>query len=215
MKRHFLPALLAVLLAILLFAACQPLPPPPNVEPAVATFTPTPRPTATPSPTPSPSPTATPTATPKVSVRVITATATPTAIPPILTPTPATFTTVLSETQVNDMASAAVEQNQSVAISNFQVDLQPGQIVAGGRATLGFLRADIAIVATVALVEGRPEPQIEEVRVNGSAVSGFIRQQVVNMIQPYLDQFAGTDLGANLESIVITENELLLTGRYR
>ena len=87
----------------------------------------------------------------------------------------------------------------------------PGTDVDGGQ----FFPVELEITSTLPVVNGRPEPEIVGVKLNGEESGGFIRSQVVNMIQPYLDQFAQTDLNLYVEKIVITDDEILITGRYQ
>ena len=113
------------------------------------------------------------------------------------------------------MAQDALAQQSDVAVSNVRIDLQPGLIVFSGRAVVGFFPVDLEITATLPVVNGRPEPQIVGVKLNGAESGGFVRTQVVNMIQPYLNQFAQTDLNLYVEEIVITDDEIIITGHYQ
>ena len=178
-----------------------------TVEP---TETPTPPPTHT--PTPTPLPTDTPTPAPTVAATPI---PTRSAVKPAATSTPGTVTLVMKEADLNKMAQDALAQQSDVEITNVRVDLRPGQIVFSGRAVLGFFPVNLEITATLPVVNGRPEPQIVGVKLNGEESGGFIRTQVVNMIQPYLEQFAQTDLNFYVEKIVITDDEIRIMGQYR
>lgn len=203
--------LIAILFGLSLMAACQPpVSPPSDIEPPLATFTPTPTltpiPTNTPTPRPSPTPTPQPSPTATVAPLAPVATATQ--------PGPQRFQLTLSEVEINTMARNAVAQS-AAAVNNVAVDLQPGRVVVSGVTKVGFLRVQVAVVATVPVVDGRPDPQIVEVRLGGQAVGGVLRQQVENTIQPYLDQFASTDLGVYVERIEITEDELRMEGVYQ
>ena len=136
------------------------------------------------------------------------------ALKPAATATPGKVTLVMKEADLNKMAQDALAQQSDVSVSNVRVDLQPGKIIFSGRAVLGFFPVDLEITATLPVVNGRPEPEIVGVKLNGEEAGGFIRAQVVNMIQPYLDQFAQTDLNFYVEKIVITNDEILITGQY-
>jgi hypothetical protein len=217
--------LLIVLLSLALtLSACTIITPTPaeiaSDELALATFTPTatttstetPTPLATNTPTATPLPTETPTPVPTKA-----ATATPLPKKPTVKPTatPGKVTLVLKEADLNKMAQDALAQQNDVSVSNVRVDLRPGEIVFSGRAVLGFFPVNLEITATLPVVNGKPEPQITSVKLNGAESGGFVRTQVVNMIQPYLNQFAQTDLSFNVERIVITENEIQTTGQYK
>jgi len=218
--------LFALLALALTLASCSVITPTPaevsSADVALATFTPTPttEPTETPTPlptntpTPTPLPTDTPTPAP---TKAATATSVPkkAAAKPAATATPGKVTVVITETDLNKMAQDALAQQSDVAVSNVRIDLQPGQIVFSGRAVVGFFPVDLEITATLPVVNGRPEPQIVGVKLNGEESGGFIRNQVVNMIQPYLKQFAATDLNLVVDKIVITDDEIQITGQYK
>ncbi len=121
----------------------------------------------------------------------------------------------MTEADLNKMAQDALAQQSDVSITNVRVDLQPGKIVLSGHTVLGFFPVNLEITATLPVVNGRPEPQIVGVKLNGEESGGFIRTQVVNMIQPYLEQFAQTDLDLYVEKIVITDDEIRITGQYQ
>ncbi|HEY52221.1 MAG TPA: hypothetical protein G4N94_02055 [Caldilineae bacterium] len=219
-QRLLLTALLGL---ALLLASCSVITPTPaeiaENEMALATFTPTattePTSTPTPLPTHTPTPTPLPTDTPTpVPTKVATAIPTRAALKPAATATPGKVTLVMKEADLNKMAQDALAQQSDVSVSNVRVDLQPGKIIFSGRAVLGFFPVDLEITATLPVVNGRPEPEIVGVKLNGEEAGGFIRAQVVNMIQPYLDQFAQTDLNFYVEKIVITNDEILITGQY-
>ena len=187
----------------------------------LATFTPTatiePTETPTPLPTHTPTPTSLPTdtPTPAPTVAATPLPKKPAVVKPAATPTPGTVTLVMKEADLNKMAQDALAQQSDVSITNVRVDLQPGKIVLSGRTVLGFFPVNLEITATLPVVNGKPDPQIVGVKLNGEESGGFIRTQVVNMIQPYLEQFAQTDLDMYVEKIVITDDEIRITGQYR
>ena len=218
--------LFALLALALTLSSCTVTTPVPaevsSADVELATFTPTP--TTEPTETPTPLPTSTPTATPlptdtptPAPTKAATATSAPKkpAVKPAATATPGKVTVVLKEADLNKMAQDALAQQSDVAVSNVRIDLQPGQIVFSGRAVVGFFPVNLEITATLPVVNGRPEPQIVGVKLNGEESGGFIRNQVVNMIQPYLNQFAATDLNLVVEKIVITDTEIQITGQYK
>lgn len=141
-------------------------------------------------------------------------TPTPTSTPaPTPTLAPNSFRLVLTEAELDDAVAKAAAQNTTVPLSDTSVDLQPGQIVIGGKAILGFFPVDLRVTAGVAVQDGKAQPQIKDVRVNGSAVSGVVRQQVDRLIAPYLGQLAAVGADAQVDAVTITDTELVIQGR--
>ncbi len=217
---------IAILALALTLSSCTIITPTPtdvsSADVELSTFTPTTTTTATVTatplstytPTPTPLPTDTPTPTP---TKAATATTAPkkAAVKPAATPTPGKVTLVLKEADLNKMAQDALAEQSDVPVSNVRVDLQPGQIVFSGRAVLGFFPVNLEITATLPVVNGKPKPEIVSVKLGGEETGGFIRTQVVNMIQPYLELFAQTDLNLYVDKIVITDKEIRITGQYQ
>ena len=111
------------------------------------------------------------------------------------------------------MVTNAISQNPNLRVSNPVLDLRPGLLVLSGRTNVGFLTVNFEISASVPVRDGRPQPQVEQVKVNGAVVGGFVRDQIAAMVQPYLNNFAQTDLGATIESVQITDTEVTITGQ--
>lgn len=183
--------LASLFLAAVIIGGCLPLVPPATptlsvqaTATALPTATPTPLPTAT--PTPRPLPTATP---------------------------DSGFTLVLTEAQLNTMVTDAISKNTSLRITNPALDLRPGLLVLSGRTAIGFLTVNFEISASVPVRDGRPQPQVEQVKVNGAVVGGFLRDQVASMVQPYLDSFMQADLGATIQAVTITDIDLRISGQ--
>ncbi len=142
------------------------------------------------------------------------ATFTPTPTPvPIPTLAPNSFRIVLTEAEIDDAVAKAAAQNSAVPLSDTSVDLQPGQVVISGKAILGFFPVDLQVTAGVIVQDGKAQPQIKEVRVNGSVVSGIVRQQVDRLITPYLGQLAAVGGDVQVDAVTITDTELVIQGR--
>ena len=204
-----------------LIIACQPplaFPPPlPTATlPSIAlspTATSTPRPlpvTHTPTPTLTPSPTST--ATPTWA-----ATPTPTAtLRPTPTPTQVLrYRLTLSEEEVNELVQKGLAAQPSAPVSNVYVRLEPGQVIAGGRARLGFFTWNVEAVAAVTVEDGKAIPQIVEIRAGGQPLTGFLRAQAENLLRPYLQQWLQTETNVYVEEVDIQEGQISITGRYK
>lgn len=106
------------------------------------------------------------------------------------------------------LADAAASNN--VPVDNLQVDMQPGQIMVSGRTRLSFFQVQVAGIVTITVEDGRPVPHIETILVNGQPVTGLVTDQIMNMVQPYLDQYAQTDLGVQVKSIQIDDTQMVI-----
>ena len=218
--RIFLLILGGGLLLTAAFAACQsfrpPIPAPDEV--ALATFTPTPTstPTFTPTSTPTktPTPSRTPTPTPAQSVEEKSARVTAVPVVPTATPDPR-FRYVVSETEMNQALKKGLAQSQTIDIQNPYVDLKPGYIEAGGRVVLGFFPANLTLIFTVDVRDCRAEPQLDDVLVNGAPAPAFVRNQVEDMLAPYLAQLTEAGENACVESVEIGEENLIVQGEWR
>lgn len=228
-SRLFLLRLLALLL-LGLIAACQPpAPPAPDTHPLLATFTPTaaasstatataltvptatPPPTATSTPLPTVTPTSPPAATP---TPLPTATPRPTSTA-TATPAPAKLEITLTEAQLNKIVRDALASAPNPTVQEVTVDTQPGQLLLTGQTRVGFLRVGLGVIATFSVSQGRVQPTIQSVLINGQPTGGFIRQQIEAQILPYLDQLANANLGLWVEEVEISEEAMRLRGVAR
>ncbi len=210
MRRVFNAYLVAIafaLAAVLIFA-CQPpmvttpLPETATSKPPTATRTPSPLPaTSTPTPTfiPSPTPAATPTPT--------------TASTP--TPTVAILELILTEAEVNQLLQDGLAKQPDVPVSNLYVRLQPGLIVTSGRTRVGFFTVDVEVTATVTVEDGKPIPEIVAIRAAGQPLTGFLRAQVENMLDPHLQRWLQTETNVYVEEVEILEGQIRITGRRK
>jgi hypothetical protein len=206
-------ALAGIVLAALMLAACTPISVP---LPATATLTPTETPTPLPTATLTlmPTPTFPPVIveTPADSDAALAATATPVASGP---QSGDPYELVLSEAQINESTQQALAQQPNVPISNVYVRLEPGQLIAGGKALLGLFTFDVQAAATVSVQDGAAIPQITEIWVGGQPATGIVRTQLLNMLQPYLNQLTEADLPVTIDSVDITKGQMVITGQYK
>ncbi len=215
MKHTFRYAAIAILLlaALFLFAACA-VPQLPRVSelPApTSTPTPTHTPTNTPTPTPTPSPTPTSTPTP---ISTTTGPST-SAITPQATTAPEKLALIITEKEANRLAAEALAKQQDIAIDNLQVDFRPDELYISGDTVIGFFKLNIGILASITPLDGRPEVTIKEIYVNGERATGFIRDQIEAIIAPQLDQLATVSTDFYVEAITITDDRMIITGRYQ
>lgn len=203
----------SILMVVAIAVACQPLAVT-SPEPAgtsVAADTPIPLPTNTPTPTATPSPTPTPTPT---------RTPTPAATSPGLEEETASlagqlFEMTLTEQEVNELAQDVLDTQPNVPVSNVYVRLEEGQVVATGQARLAFFVVNAELTGIVPVKNGRPAPEIIDIKINGRALAGPLRTQLMQMITPYLDRLAQAELAVDVDDIQITPGQFRIVGRYK
>ncbi len=207
---------ISILIVVAIVVACQPsvvTTPAPAGTPVAAGATPTPLPTDTPTPTATPSPTPSPTPTPTRSPTPVPEAAGGDEEPASLSGQP--FRMTLMEAEVNELAQDALATQANVPVSDVTVRLKDGQIVAGGRVRVAFLTVNAELTGIVPVKNGKPAPEIVEIKVNGQPISGVLRTQIMNMITPYLEQLAQADLAVIVEDVRITPGRIRIVGEYK
>lgn len=217
----FTVASFALLLMLGLLGGCgapPKLPPTPTLVSQIpATSTPTSVPTATPTHTPTPKPTDTPTPTPTATKATVSsaAKATVKAKAVAATATPQTVVLVVTEADANKMAQKALATQQDVQIDNVQVDFRQDKMYVSGDTKIGFFTLNIGLLVTIEPKNGKPEVTIQEIYVNNGVATGFIRDQIEAMIAPHLDELAMVSDDFYVDTIAITDNEMIITGQYK
>ncbi len=217
----FIVASLALTLMPGLLGGCgapPKLPPTPTLVAQIpASSTPAPAPTATPTPTPTPTSTPTPTHTPTPAPTATKATVSSAAKATVIaaTATPQTVALTVTEAEANQMAKKALATQQDVQIDNVQVDFRSDEMYVSGGAKIGFFTMNIGLLVTIEPVNGKPEVTIQEIYVNNSVATGFIRNQIEAMIAPHLDQLAMVSDDFYVETVTITDDEMIITGQYK
>ncbi len=215
MKQFYRISILSIIVAALV-GACQAAAvttPSPAGTSVVSGDTPTPLPTNTPTPTATPSPTPSPTPTPTRTPTPVPESAGGADEPMSLSGQP--FRMTLTESEVNELAQEALATQANVPVSDVTVRLEDGQIVAGGRVRVAFLTVNAELTGIVPVKNGKPAPEIVEIKVNGQPISGVLRTQIMNMITPYLEQLAQADLAVNVEDVQITPGRIQVVGQYK
>lgn len=224
-------AAVAIALALLLLSGCQiPIPVPPATPTpalmgdaavaATAEITATVTATATlASPTVAPgfattttsaTGTVTPAATFRASPTRRSPTPTPSATP---RPSPARVHLDLTEAQLNKSVRDAIARDPNTPVRSIGIDTKPGKVVITAQARIGFFAVNLEITVVVDVRNGKATPAVQEIKVNGSPATGFLRQQVEAALQPYLNQIADVSKNMYVESVKITESGLSIDGR--
>jgi len=180
---------------------------------------PSPTRASTPTTAPSPTPTARLTLLPTPTALLV-ATSTPIAYPsaaPSAIPTGVVTLVALdlTEAEVNTIVQKAIAGRSEIPISDVYVALEPGLMVATGSVKVSILSVDLELELTVEAEGGKAVPRIVDIRSGGRPLTGFLRNQVEAMINPYLALWLQTETGIYVEDVVIEEGRLTMTGRHK
>ncbi len=151
------------------------------------------------------------------------ATFTPTPVLPTPTPVPTQpvagggdrFQLVISEQQLTEQARRAIAADGSSPVQDIAIDAQTGRLWVKARAVLGFFPVDVAMAVTVTPQNGQVQPSIQDITINGAHVGGVVSDQINRLVQPYLDGLAVVGQDVYVESVIITDKQLEITGRRR
>ncbi len=152
------------------------------------------------------------------------ATFTPTPVLPTPTPIPTLpagsvqadrFQLVLTEQQLADQARRALAAQGSTPVRDVVMDAQQGRLWVQAQVVLGFLPVSVGLAVTAVPQDGRVQTTVQEVTVNGARAGGVLRDQVDRLVQPYLDSLAAVEQNVYVDSVVITDSQLEITGRRR
>ena len=142
--------------------------------------------------------------------------------PPTATPAPPAavitgdqFQLVLTEQQLTDQAMRAVGAGASSPVRSVSVDARPGHLWVTARVMFAFAPVDTVLVVSGVAKDGRLELTLDEVQVAGANAGPRVRDQVASYLQPYLTQLAGVNQSVYVESVAVTDNEVVITGRNR
>lgn len=172
-----------------------------------------PTPTVIPSPTLAPTPTVTPTPIPALPP-TFTATPTPTGESGIYSGAP--FELVLTEQEVTDLANKRLATQPDSPLSNVYIRFESGSVIAGGKVQMGlFLTLDVEVTAVIRVENGKPIPEIVEMRVGGKPATGPLRSQLQRMADPYLKRWADANLAVTVEQVEITRGQARIMGEYK
>jgi hypothetical protein len=122
---------------------------------------------------------------------------------------------VLDEAEANRLLLQALAVRPDVPISDVRVRFEPGLVVASGTTRVGFFALGVEVSATVVIVDGKPVPEIVEIRAAGQPLGGFLRAQVESMIAPYVEQWLETETNVYFDEVEILEGEIRVTGRFK
>ena len=71
------------------------------------------------------------------------------------------------------------------------------------------------MTATVTVEDGKPIPEIVAIRAAGQPLTGFLRAQVENMLDPHLQRWLQMETNVYVEEVEILEGQIRVTGRRK
>lgn len=127
------------------------------------------------------------------------------------------LTLTINETQLTSLLAAKLSSLPDPFISNPQVYLRDGQIQIYGKAARGYFEANVGIILTATIdSNGQPLVEITSADFGPIPVPEDMTSAISTMVQEaYTGALGPLATGFKLESIVITEGLMMLTGRMR
>jgi hypothetical protein len=120
-----------------------------------------------------------------------------------------TRTRVITEADIN--SSYRVTNPARRAITDVVVDLQPGQVVISSTHVYANRSYDVVSVFTPTITGGRVVWQAQSITANGQAASQALVDQVNTSIMTSWRNYVRMQVSGRVQSIEITDNEIIIT----
>jgi len=134
---------------------------------------------------------------------------------PIPTPAPGSTALTITEKDANASLQNALGMQEEVKIEGALIDFQPDRIFITGKTQLGALSIQLGLTASVTSVEGKAKIDIVDVQVNGKKASGVILEQIESLIDPILEQLEIVEDQFYVESVTITDDQMVIIGHQQ
>jgi hypothetical protein len=127
------------------------------------------------------------------------------------------LTLTINEVQLTSLLAAKMAALPDPIITEPQVYLRDGQIQIYGKAAKGYFEANIGIILTTSIDEnGKPLIEISSADFGPIPVPDNLTESISTMVQEaYAGAFGPLATGFKLESIVIAEGQMVLTGHMQ
>jgi len=125
------------------------------------------------------------------------------------------FELILTEQEITELAQKGVASQPDAPVSDVYVRLEPGQVIAGGKTRVGVITLNVEVVAEVIIQDGKPIPEIVDIRVDGNPLPGPLRAYLLDMMTPYLESWTQANLAVYVEDVEITRGQVRIVGRYK
>jgi len=127
------------------------------------------------------------------------------------------LTLTINETQLTSLLAAKLSSRPDPIITEPQVYLQDGQIQIYGKAATGYFEANVGIILTASIdPNGQPLLEITSADFGPIPVPEDMTSAISAMVQEaYTGALGSLATGFKLESIVIAEGLMMLTGRMQ
>lgn len=127
------------------------------------------------------------------------------------------LTLTINETQLTSLLAAKLSSLPDPFITNPQVYLRDGQIQIYGKAARGYFEANVGIILTAAIdSNGQPLVEITSADFGPIPVPEDMTSAISTLVQEaYTGALGPLATGFKLESIVIAEGLMMLTGRVQ
>jgi hypothetical protein len=123
----------------------------------------------------------------------------------------------INQEQLTSLLAFKLQEKQDPFITDPQVYLKPGTIEIFGRAHQGYFEATVGIVVTASVnADGQPEVQITKADFGPLPAPKGLNQTITKLVQEaFTGSLGPAATGFRLESITISDGDMLLAGRVK
>ena len=123
------------------------------------------------------------------------------------------FRITISEQEIAESIGLYLQSTPDVAFSDLQVSLVPGQALVNGKVrALGF-NVGFKAATSVVVEGGKPRLKVLKLDLLGGLIPGFIKTQIIQMIEQSADLPVLNDLPVTIATVELQQDEAIVTGK--
>ena len=122
------------------------------------------------------------------------------------------FELTISQDEITQQITTYLENNPDVAFSDLQVTLTPGAGLVTGKAKIAGFSLPFKATVTVEVVDGKPRLKVLKLDVMGGLIPGFIKNQLIAMIEQNAELPIVQDLPVTLTEVEILAGHAVARG---
>lgn len=107
---------------------------------------------------------------------------------------------------------AYLAANPDLAFNDVDVSLQQGQAIITGRARILAFSVDFRAATTIIVINGRPRLKVLSLDVLGGLVPGFVKEQLIQMIEQSADLPLLADQPVTISDVKIEPGQAVVVG---
>jgi hypothetical protein len=122
------------------------------------------------------------------------------------------FELTISQDEIAQEMTTYLENNPDIAINDTQVTLTPGAGIVTGKAQIARFSVPFKATLTVEVVDGRPRLRVLQLDVLGGLIPGFIKDQLIALIEQNADLPIAQDLPVTITDVEIQQGQVVARG---